>query len=502
MSRSSRLIVALSIAAVFSATVIRAQDKPAPLIGDPTKQAAPTTRLSGPLPPLVFKSALPKTPIGTIDGTPVTQGDLLLYLMKGNWQIVTQTLILANLLDIELKKAKIELTDDEIKDEQVKILERLAPGKTLEQVKATGAFSENELRRQAWLSRGWDRIFMAENKLPQDNTANNANQILKQLFIRQKMEKYEVKQRGQDPGPSPGYIAEIKEKEGTEVRKVTADDALGFLMGLVKPGSLRDAANEVVDAKLVDREMAKADKAVTEEQVENWAASMQDKYKPPFDWRMICQFKGTTPDAERERWRKLQAWRQVTGFEVKPEELKAFIAANEDHFSGQNKNVSHILLMTTDPVTAREGSSEADAAAKKKADLIREKLEEGVDFGYLAEHFSDDATTAKNKGVLNTPIKKLGGGLDPAFQKAAWSLKLGEISGPVKSKFGYHIIKCEKVTPGQRGGKDFEEPSFREWIVDEYETIKMKEWLEGLRTKAKIEIVPDSELQKLKDLTF
>jgi parvulin-like peptidyl-prolyl isomerase len=252
----------------------------------------------------------------------------------------------------------------------------------------------------------------------------------------------------------------------------------------------------------VNRALATADKQVSEEQVENWALSMQDKYKPPFDWRMICQFKGTTPDAERERWRRLQAWKQVTGTEIKSDELKAFIAANEDHFSGQNKNVSHILLMTSDPVTAREGTKEADEAAKKKAAMIREKLEEGVDFGYLAEHFSDDSTTAKNKGVLNTAIKKLGGGLDPAFQKAAWELKLGEISAPVRSKFGYHIIKCDKVTPGQKGGKDFDEPGFREWIVDEYETIKMKEWLDGLRTKTKIEIVPEAELLKLKELTF
>ena len=39
---------------------------------------------------------------------------------------------------------------------------------------------------------------------------------------------------------------------------------------------------------------------------------MQEKYKPPFDWRMICQFKQTTPDQEKERWRRIQAWKRVT----------------------------------------------------------------------------------------------------------------------------------------------------------------------------------------------
>jgi hypothetical protein len=504
MSISTRLLLVLSIVALASAPVAFAQDaKPAPLVSDPTKapEAKPTTR-PGPLPPLVFANPLPTTPVATIDGKPVTQGDLLQTLIKGNWATVTQTLILANLLDIELKKAAITLTEDEIKDEQAKILTRLAPGKTPEQVKQTGAFSDAEMRRQAWLSRGWDRIFMAENKLQPANQADNANQILKQLFIRQKMEKYEIRQRGQDPGPGPGLIAEIREKEGTEVRKVTADDALGFLMGLVKPGSLREAVQEVVDSKLVDRELAAAGKTVTEEQVETWALTMQDKYKPPFDWRMICQFKGTTPDAERERWRRIQAWKAVTGFQVKPEEIKAFTAQNEDHFSGQNKNVSHILIITTDPVTGLDPTAEKESEAKKKVEMIRQKLEEGVEFGWLAEHYSDDQGTAKTKGVLTTPVKKLGGGLDPDFQKAAWALKQGEISEPVKSKFGWHIIKCDKVNAGQRGGKDFEDPVFHEWIVDEYETLKMKEWIAGLRAKSKIQVVPDADLFKVKDLTF
>jgi hypothetical protein len=492
-------VVVMTVAAIVAA---QEAPKPASLVGDPSKpDAKPTTR-PGPLPPLVFKHELPKTPIGSIDGAPVTQEHLLRFLIKGNWATVIQTLILANLLELELEKANIKLTDEEIEEEQKKIVQRIDPKKTVEEVKKSGAFSADEMRRQAWLSRGWDRVFMAENKLQPQNQADNANQILKQLFIRQKMEKYEIRQRGQEPAPGPGLIAEITAKEGGATRKVTADDALVFLMGLVKPGSLRDAAQEVLDSKLVDREIEKAGKAVSEEQVETWALSMQDKYKPPFDWRMICQFKGTTPDAERERWRRLQAWKVVTNFQLNEETLKKFIQENEDHFSGQHKNVSHILIMTADPVTAVAAGPEADAEARKKIEMIREKILEGSDFGFLAEQYSDDPGSAKNKGALTTPVKKMGGGLDPAFQAAAWKLKAGEVSEVVKSKFGYHVIKCDKVTPGQRGGKDFDDPSFREWIIDEYETIKMKAWLDEIRTKAKIEMVPDAELVKIKEVKF
>jgi hypothetical protein len=491
--------------AILSASLAIAQEVPkAPLVMDPNKAAeqTPATRAKGPLPTLVFRKPLPTARVATIDGKDVTQADLLQYLIKGNWNTVVQTLILANLLDIELKKANITLTNEEILAEQDKILQRIAPGKTSAEVKELGIFSEAEVRRQAWLSRGWDRIFLAEQKLKPEQLADQTNVILKQLFIRQKMEKYTITQRGQDPGPPPGMIAQIKEKEGTEVRNITADQALDFLMGLVKPGSLREATEDVVDSQLVNRMLAAAKKEVTEEEVEAWAWSMQEKYKPPFDWRMICQFKQTTPDQEKERYRRIQAWKKASGYELNQDELKKFIEANEDHFSGKHKNVSHILIQTRDRVTDMPATPEQEAAAKQKAEELRQKIEEGLDFAWVAEHYSDDTTTAKAKGVLNAPIKKLGGGLDPAFRDAAWKLELGEISGPVKSKFGWHIIKCDKVTPGTRGGAHFEEPSYREWIIDEYETIRMRSWLDEARSKASIEIVPNKELFKLKELKF
>jgi PPIC-type PPIASE domain len=505
MSILPRAIAVLSILVVASSPLVLAQEtKPtSPLIMDPNKTAAtPPARAQGPLPPLAYKTPLPKTRVASIDGKDVTQADLLQYLIKGNWQTVTQTLILANLLDMELKKLGLTVTNEEISAEQEKILQKIAPGKTSAQVKEMGVFSEAEVRRQAWLSRGWDMVFIKENKMKPEQTADQANVILKQLFIRQKMEKYEIRQRGQDPGPPPGMIAQIKEKEGTEVRNVTADQALDFLMGLVKPGSLREATDDVVDSELVNRALAKVGKAVTEEEVEAWAWSMQEKYKPPFDWRMICQFKQTTPDQEKERWRRIQAWKRVTNFELNQDELKKFITENEEHFSGKHKSVSHILIKTRDPITDLPPTPEQEAEAKKKADDLREKIEQGLDFAWLAEHYSDDTTTAKAKGVLNTPIKKLATGLDPEFAAAAWKLELNDVSAPIKSKFGWHIIKCDKVTAGTRGGKDFEEPSYREWIIDEYETVMMRAWMKDARAKAQIDVVPNKELFKLKELKF
>lgn len=72
------------------------------------------------------------------------------------------------------------------------------------------------------------------------------------------------------------------------------------------------------------------------------------------------------------------------------------------------------------------------------AKMIKQKLDQGADFAALAKQYSTD-TGSKDKGG---DLGYFGAGaMVPEFEKAAYSLKVGEISNPVKSQFGYHIIK-------------------------------------------------------------
>lgn len=83
--------------------------------------------------------------------------------------------------------------------------------------------------------------------------------------------------------------------------------------------------------------------------------------------------------------------------------------------------VSHILV--------------ADEATAK---MIQQKLEKGANFAALAKQYSKDTASAQNGGDVGW----FGTGkMDPSFEKAAYALKLNQISGPVKSQFGWHIIK-------------------------------------------------------------
>ena len=103
----------------------------------------------------------------------------------------------------------------------------------------------------------------------------------------------------------------------------------------------------------------------------------------------------------------------------------------------------HILIrFQGSPVPVRQGQKDlSDAEALAKAQDVRKRLVAGEDFATLAKAESDDAGSGANGGDLGTFHH---GQMVPAFETAAYGLKAGEISEPVKTQFGYHIIKVEK----------------------------------------------------------
>lgn len=94
---------------------------------------------------------------------------------------------------------------------------------------------------------------------------------------------------------------------------------------------------------------------------------------------------------------------------------------------------AHILLMTPQGISAEE-----DAVIKAKADSLYNVAVSGSDFAHLAAQYSDDKISAQNGGSVGW----FGTGRMVAqFDSASFAMKVGEISRPVRTQFGYHIIK-------------------------------------------------------------
>jgi peptidyl-prolyl cis-trans isomerase C len=128
------------------------------------------------------------------------------------------------------------------------------------------------------------------------------------------------------------------------------------------------------------------------------------------------------------------------GLKVDEGDERAFYEAHKQDY--EQVRARHILIRAAgSPAPSEAGKKElSDAEALAKAQDIRRKLAAGGDFAALAAQESDDAGSKDKGGDLNF-FKH--GQMVPQFDQAAFSLKVGEISEPVKTQFGYHIIKVE-----------------------------------------------------------
>ncbi len=140
------------------------------------------------------------------------------------------------------------------------------------------------------------------------------------------------------------------------------------------------------------------------------------------------------PEQVKASYVELSGDKLADSIKVTDEEAQAYYDANKANYESKAKRkVSHILI---------QGD---DADAKAKAEAVLADLKAGKDFAAEAKAKSDDTFSAKDGGSLDW-IEK--GVMDPSFEEAAFALKnKGDISGLVKSEFGYHIIKLDDVEP-------------------------------------------------------
>ncbi len=129
-------------------------------------------------------------------------------------------------------------------------------------------------------------------------------------------------------------------------------------------------------------------------------------------------------------------------------------------------------------------------ASEKEANDILAKLKDGAKFEDMAKQYSLDGSKdfGGDLGYFTAPE------MVPEFSKAAFSLKVGDISKPVKTDFGWHIIKLEDRKQGAAQPYDQVKDAIRNVLVRK----KVQETLASLKDSAKVEIV-DEDLKKIAD---
>jgi peptidyl-prolyl cis-trans isomerase D len=153
------------------------------------------------------------------------------------------------------------------------------------------------------------------------------------------------------------------------------------------------------------------------------------------DQEVSAWFEGNTenyriPEKRKVKYALLDVQAVRDRITVSPQDVQNYFEDNAQQFSTPEQvRASHILLKT-------EGKNEEDV--RTLAEDIAKKARAGADFAALAKQYSEDESNNTTGGDLDYFSR---GQMVPEFDAAAFSLEPGEVSDPVKTSFGYHVIK-------------------------------------------------------------
>lgn len=169
---------------------------------------------------------------------------------------------------------------------------------------------------------------------------------------------------------------------------------------------------------------------------------------------------------------------------VTEEDMKSYYNVNKEAYKiPEMVRARHIL------VKAPKDATEAEKAESgKKAEEILKRIKAGEDFAELATEFSEDKGSKRKGGDLGFFPR---GRMAKPFEDAAFSLKPGEVSDIVETKFGYHIIKLEDIKEAKLRSFEDVKKETKNALLKLYKSEKVKAYVDDAMDKAGVKIYYD-----------
>ncbi len=290
--------------------------------------------------------------------------------------------------------------------------------------------------------------------------------------------------------PPQGAVARVN---GTDISALELRRAKKVLLrGQTVPAEQQaaldtQALEQMISAELLYQAAAKQEIKDLDKQIDAKLAQGKARFKDEQEFKnAIKDLEMDEKDLREYTRRDLLISRFVeTAFVAKAavseEEIRAFYDQNPDKFKrDETVKASHILI-------GAESTASADdkKKAREKAGQLRKELAGGADFAALA------------KGNSTCPSSQQGGDLGffgkgqmvPAFEKAAFALKPGEISDVVETQFGYHIIKLTERKPAETTAFKDAKAKIEEFLKGQKVNEAIQKYLADAKKTAKIEIL-------------
>lgn len=210
------------------------------------------------------------------------------------------------------------------------------------------------------------------------------------------------------------------------------------------------------------------------EKIKYFLKANQNNSEKPLE--EILEAQGSSISELEDEVRRTLALSKYLDTVVSDDEKRSYFDANKSAFNGEKVKASHILIDTTKLETDAELEK-----ARQKIEEIKKEIDNGADFAEMARKYST-CPSAESGGDIGFFQRK--GSIVEEFAIVAFSMKVGEISEPVETQFGYHIIK---VTDKEEG-KDTNYEDVADMVDFVYIQIKTETLLKDLFDKAEVEI--------------
>jgi len=284
--------------------------------------------------------------------------------------------------------------------------------------------------------------------------------------------------------PASGVVAAKLNSEPVYAAEVEAEFKQAYgdrkLDDEVRQRLMRAALDQVIDRRLVMAHMTASGEAASKADVDAELAQFEKNLKAQnLTLAQHCERVGFSPDDVRRALAWKLSWKRYCEKHLTPQNLEKYFQSNRRDFDGTQLRVSQILFKV-----ARDADDSAVAAAKEKAMKLRSEITSGkMSFAEAAKRYSE-APSREAGGDIGWIERRRPSPED--FSRAAFALKVGDVSEPLVSTFGVHLVAVTDEKPGARTWQEVEgelRPAvtvylFR-WIADKERASAKIEYTDG-----------------------
>jgi len=299
--------------------------------------------------------------------------------------------------------------------------------------------------------------------------------------------------------PPSGVTIELKDPvavvNGEKITKDELDKALNEAAQAsgIKPEELTadqkmEGYRQILDDLITDKLITKAAAEVTASDEEVDAEIVKLRGQFPTEEEFVAQLTavGQTPEKMATAMKKLIQQRKWVesqvgdSADVTDADIAKFYEENKQEFEQPEQvKASHILFLTKP-----DDSEEASDAQLAKAKEAAAKAKKGDDFAALAKELSEEPGASESGGDLGFFSKDR---MVPEFSEAAFQLKAGDISEPVRTQFGWHVIKVEEKKEAGTSSLEEVKPQLSAYLKQDKQRKAVTDLIAKLRADAKIE---------------